>query len=137
MGVDPIPGAHRSHVGRHAAHSGAPGVTPPVPEMPCRPVEFPRPLRVELASAQREPESLLVLGRAQLAVFEPVEKAQSIEHPHDVGIDRNVGHGPRKANTEVANQDVHGHVGDLRANTVERQEPSGHRSADAPAGPAT
>lgn len=35
---------------------------------------FPRPPRDELASAQLEPEPLLVSDRAQLAVFEPVDR---------------------------------------------------------------
>ena len=39
-------------------------------------------------------------------MFEPPKKAQSLEHPQDVGIGGNVGHGSRECDIEVPNQDA-------------------------------
>ena len=55
-------------------------VAPFASDMPCRPVEFPRPIGTEFASTQLDAQLLFCVSRALLAVIEPSQKTQSHKH---------------------------------------------------------
>ena len=88
--------------------------------MPCRPVEFPRPIGTEFASTQLDAQLLFCVSRALLAVIEPSQKTQSHKHAQNMRVYRKVGHGPSELDPELAYQDIRRHVGNLRTNPIKR-----------------